>query len=79
MVLPVVSEKVSHIDALVRRQKVNSRKLTSHRRPPALRVPGSAPKMKQKILIPYSLQQRICRMVQENPKVILRNFLRFDQ
>lgn len=79
----MVSEKVSHIDALVQRQKVNTQKWASHRRPAAQRLSvGAPPKMnsgnyssncdmKPRVLLPHSLQQRICRMVRENPKVML--------
>ncbi|XP_033607617.1 tudor domain-containing protein 5 isoform X4 [Cryptotermes secundus] len=79
VVLPVVSEKVSHIDALVQKQKVNTQKWASQRRPPAQKLYVEAPPrmnsvnysskydMRQRVLVPYSLQQRICRMVHENP------------
>jgi hypothetical protein len=79
-VVPVQSEKSSHIDALVQKQKLNPSQRSSKMRPTARRscvkVPpqtnsrnyssnyNSIGDMKE------SLQQRICKIVQKNPKVM---------
>jgi hypothetical protein len=82
-VVPVASKKSSHVDALVQKQKINPPKRGNYCKAPFRRSSVKLPPetnsgncinnndMKQKILVPHSLQQTVYKMVLENPKVIL--------
>lgn len=69
IITPVLSEKSSHVDALVQKQKVNPPKRGCNRIS-ALRRNAIHPVAKQKILIPYHFQERLASMVFQHPEGI---------
>jgi hypothetical protein len=89
VVVPLLSEKSAHIKKMVEKQKYHPPKRVSGIRLPAhCRYVNATPQMssahhstnynsnykQQRIFLPVSLQQRIYKMIHDNPKVILRNF-----
>jgi len=90
VVVPVLSEKTVHIKKMVQKQKYHPPKQGSGIKLPAHRrySVNATPQMStahystnynsydkhQSLFLPASLQQRIYKMIHDNPKVILQNF-----
>jgi hypothetical protein len=85
----VQSDKSAHIDTMVQEQKYHPPKRLSRIKHPAHRWFVKAPpqmsseyysssynssNVQQGTFLPASLQERICKIVSENPEVILQNF-----
>jgi len=90
IVVPVLIEKSAHVKKMVQKQKYNPPKrgsgfkLPAHCRSSVYAIPQmssdhystnyNSNDKQQHIFLPVSLQQRIKKMIHDNPKVMLQNF-----